>query len=110
MEFIAFSWVGGSGLPGFCSVSGPGLGPAADLLFFASPKKRRQKKGDPTGCDPSRTGVRPGQPAVLAPGVRRITHFALYALRSNKCGELEDEACVSFGTQATPVAALLGAS
>ncbi|WP_298703106.1 hypothetical protein, partial [uncultured Variovorax sp.] len=26
---------------------GPGLGPAADLLFFASPKKRRQKKGDP---------------------------------------------------------------
>ena len=25
----------------------PGLGPAADLLFFASPKKSRQKKGEP---------------------------------------------------------------
>ncbi|WP_295176546.1 hypothetical protein, partial [Variovorax sp. SCN 67-20] len=31
---------------------GPGLGPAADLLFFASPKKRRQKKGDPAVCVP----------------------------------------------------------
>src|SRR5690606_40055337 len=25
----------------------PGLGPAAELLFFASPKKRAQKKGEP---------------------------------------------------------------
>jgi hypothetical protein len=24
-----------------------GLGPAADLLFFASPKKTKEKKGDP---------------------------------------------------------------
>ena len=30
----------------------PGLAPAGDLLFFASPKKRRKKKGDPTVCDP----------------------------------------------------------
>ena len=80
----------------------------SDFLLVAkrkSPKKRR-----PTGCDPSRTGVRLGQPAVLSPGVRRITHFAPAALRSDKCGELEVEACVSFGTQATPGAALLGAS
>ena len=34
-----------------CLISGglvwPGLGPAADLPFFASPKKRRPKKGEP---------------------------------------------------------------
>ena len=39
--------------------------PAAHLLFFASPKQRRQKKGDPTGRVPS---LRCGQPAMLAPG------------------------------------------
>jgi len=42
---------------------GPGLAPAGDLRFFASPKKRRQKKGDPTFCVPA---LRSGQPAVLA--------------------------------------------
>jgi hypothetical protein len=40
----------------------PGLGPAADLLFFASPKKPKEKKGDPTGRVPA---LRYGQPAVL---------------------------------------------
>jgi hypothetical protein len=47
----------------FFLVRGPGLAPAGDLLFFASPKKRRQKKGDPTVCVPP---LRCGQPAVLA--------------------------------------------
>jgi len=40
----------------------PGLGPAADLLSFASPKERKQRKGDPAVCVPS---LRYGQPAVL---------------------------------------------
>ena len=31
----------------------PGFGPAAELLFFASPKKSNQKKGEPRPC-PSR--------------------------------------------------------
>src|SRR5688572_23698795 len=49
--------------------------PAGDSLFFASPKKSKQKKGDPTGCVPS---LRYGQPAVLGPdGV------SLNSLRSN---------------------------
>jgi hypothetical protein len=42
----------------------PGLAPAGDSLFFASPKKRKQKKGDPAVCVPS---LRYGQPAVLGP-------------------------------------------
>ena len=41
----------------------PGLAPAGEVLFFASPKQSTQKKGDPTGCVPS---LRYGQPAVLA--------------------------------------------
>ena len=48
--------------PLYCA-SKPGLGPAADLLFFESQKKRRQKKGDPGARDPS---LRYGQPALLA--------------------------------------------
>ena len=41
----------------------PGLAPAGDLLFFATPKKSKEKKGDPMAWDPS---LRYGQPAVLA--------------------------------------------
>ena len=37
---------------------------AGDSLFFASPKKSKQKKGDPTVCVPP---LRYGQPAVLGP-------------------------------------------
>ena len=43
-------------------VSKPGLGPAADLHFFVSPKKPKEKKGDPAVCVPA---LRSGQPAVL---------------------------------------------
>ncbi|ADU34664.1 hypothetical protein Varpa_0442 [Variovorax paradoxus EPS] len=51
----------------------PGLAPAGDLLSFASPKERKQRKGDPAVCVPP---LRCGQPAVLAfRGVRR-TRFA----------------------------------
>ena len=45
--------------------AGRDMRPAAHLLFFASPKKRRQKKGDPTGRVPA---LRCGQPAMLASG------------------------------------------
>jgi hypothetical protein len=41
----------------------PGLAPAGEALFFASPKKSTQKKGDPMVWVPP---LRCGQPAVLA--------------------------------------------
>ena len=52
--------------------------PAAHLLFFASPKKRRQKKGDPAGRVPA---LRCGQPAMLASGavLRNSLRAARYA-------------------------------
>ena len=69
----------------------PGLGPAADLLFFASPKKSRQKKGEPKpgplrgalrcsvrgGCAQTRFAqtVRascPRAPALLSPVTRQV--------------------------------------
>ena len=37
---------------------------AGDLLFFASPKKPKEKKGDPGACVPP---LRYGQPVVLGP-------------------------------------------
>ena len=43
-----------------------------------------------------------GQPGVLVRGVRRGTHCAPAALRSNNHGESVDEAGVSCGTPATP--------
>jgi hypothetical protein len=43
----------------------PGLAPAGDSLFFASPKKSKQKKGEPAVCVPQQSC---GQPAVLAAG------------------------------------------
>jgi len=43
--------------------SKPGLAPAGDFLFFASPKKPKEKKGDPMVWVPQRCC---GQPAVLA--------------------------------------------
>ena len=52
------------GLAGLPFTTKPGLAPAGELLFFVSPKKPNEKKGDPTVCDPS---LRYGQPAVLGP-------------------------------------------
>ena len=60
----------------------------ARYLFFASPKKSTQKKGDPAVCDPFGANLRRG-----VCGVRRITHFAAAQLRSNNHGESVDEAC-----------------
>ena len=56
----------------FCGRREPGLGPAADSLFFASPKKSKQKKGDPAVCDPCGANLRRG-----VCGVRRGTRYAL---------------------------------
>jgi hypothetical protein len=72
-----------------CGVVAPGEGfasrgrefrPAADLLSFASPKESKQRKGDPTVCDPS---LRYGQPAVLA-----FRGVSQNSLRSNSCEPL----------------------
>ena len=57
-------------------------------MFFASPKKSTQKKGDPAVCDPCGANLRRG-----VCGVRRITHFAAAQLRSDKRGESDNEAC-----------------
>jgi len=53
---------------------GPGLGPAADSLSFASPKESKQRKGDPTVRVPP---LRYGQPAVLdvGGGPQNSLHF-----------------------------------
>ena len=61
------------------------------VRFFASPKKRTQRKATPV-CDPFASAA--GQPGVLVRGVRRGTHCAPAALRSNNHGESVDEAGV----------------
>ena len=76
--------------------------PAAHLLFFASPKKSRQKKGDPKSATPPlRCGanLRRG-----AGGVRCGTHCAPAALRSDNRSESDHEAVASCGATATPPA------
>ena len=80
---------------------GPGLAPAGEVLFFASPKKSTQKKGDPQSATPS-LALR-GRPAAgrLRGAAAELT-ARLAALRSDSRGESEHEACVSFGTHAHP--------
>ncbi len=61
------------------------VAPAGDSLFFASPKKSKQKKGDPQSATPSRcegANLRRG-----GCGVRRGTRFAPAARRSDNHGE-----------------------
>ena len=62
--------------------------PAAHLPFFASSKKGRPKKDDPTVRVPS---LRYGQPAMLVRGACRRTRYAPAALRSNNCGKSDHE-------------------
>jgi hypothetical protein len=75
-------------------------------LFFASPKKSTQKKGDPAARVPS---LRCGQPAMLAPGVHRGTRCVRPSgeLRSNIRGESDNDARV-LRHALTPGPALLG--
>ena len=77
----------------FCSCCGflsrsRDVRPAAHLLSFASPKESRQRKGDPTVCDPFACGER-GNLCRAGRGVHRGTHFAALQLRSNSRGESE---------------------
>ena len=74
----------------------PGLAPAGEALFFASPKKSTQKKGDPTVCGPCGASC-VGEFAGCA--VELATRCALH---SDNHGESDVEACVSCGTHATP--------
>ena len=62
----------------------PGLAPVGDSLSFASPKESKPRKGDPVVRVPS---LRYGQPAMLARGACRETHFAPMALRSDRRGK-----------------------
>ena len=66
------------------------VAPAGEVLFFASPKKSTQKKGDPQSATPSLRYVANLRRGDC--GVRRRTHFAALQLRSDNCGELEHEA------------------
>lgn len=77
-------------------------------LFFASPKKSTQKKGDPAARVPLARGAR-GQPAMLGPGVHRGTRCVPPAgeLRSNNRGESVHDARV-LRHALTPGPALLG--
>ncbi len=88
----------------FCSFlegGGRELPPAGHLLFFASPKKRRQKKGDPACRVPT---LRFGQPAVLGQGaVRQNSLRSLRSLRSNSCRKLVHEAGASCSALARPL-------
>ena len=81
-----------------CRGQKPGLGPAADLLSFASPKESRQRKGDPT-CRVPFASLRGNLRCSRERRCRR-THCAPSALRSNNCGKSEHEAWASFGAPA----------
>ncbi len=85
---LAGSLIGG--VPG--SRAGAGSSPRrARYFFFASPKKSTQKKGDPQPATPSlRYGANLRRGGC---GVRRRTHCAPAALRSDNCGESVHEAC-----------------
>ena len=70
-------------------------------------KKVTKEKATPLSATPAlRAGATCGARERGAPQ----NSLRAGALRSNNCGELDNEACVSFGTHATPPAALLGAS
>ena len=70
------------------------------VTFFRVAERKSPKKGRPYCLRPLRFAT--GQPGVLGHGVHRRTRCAPAALRSNNCGESVHEACVSFGTHATP--------
>ena len=74
--------------------------PGVRVTFFCFAKRKSPKKRRPCCLRPLRFAA--GQPGVLVRGVRRGTHCAPAALRSNNHGESVDEAGVSCGTPATP--------
>ena len=93
-EALCWSWCA----PLLRAEAGSRPGGRGTFLCFAKetyPKERR-----PCCLRPLRFAA--GQPGVLVRGVRRGTHCAPAALRSNNHGESVDEAGVSCGTPATP--------
>ena len=75
-------------------------------FFCVAKKKVTKEKATPLSASPA---LRAG--ATCGARGRGASQNSLRAgaLRSNNCDELVHEACVSFGTHATPPAALLGA-
>ena len=61
------------------------------VTFFRVAERKSPKKGRPYCLRPLRCAT--GQPGVLGHGVHRRTRCAPAALRSNNCGESDDEAC-----------------
>ena len=74
--------------------------PGVRVTFLCFAKRKSPKKRRPCCLRPLRFAA--GQPGVLGCGVRRGTHCAPAALRSNNHGESVDEAGMSCGTPATP--------
>ena len=85
----------------FAEGRGRDVRPAAHLLSFASPKERRQRKGDPQSASPfARWAKAATCDARIWGGAAELAAF--FELSSNSCGKPDHEACVSFGTHAHP--------
>ena len=69
----------------------PGLAPAGEVLLLCFAKEKYPKERRPPVCDPF--AERRGNLRRGGFGVRRKTHCAPLALRSNNCGESVNEAC-----------------
>ena len=74
----------------FCGGREPGCAPGGAPSFLVSPRKVGKRRR-PYCLRPLRCAT--GQPGVLGCGVRRVTHCAPAALRSDKRGESVHEAC-----------------
>ena len=75
----------------FCGGREPGCAPGGAPSFLVSPRKVGKRRR-PYCLRPLRCAT--GQPGVLGCGVRRVTHCAPVALRSDRRGESVDEARV----------------
>ena len=84
----------------------PGLGPAAEVPFFASPKKGTPKKGDPAARVPTRPVGEWGSLRCSCLGCA-AEFAAFFELRSNSCGKLDNDARV-LRHALTPGPVLLG--
>ena len=65
-------------------------------------KKEGKEKATPSLRPPFALSGERGQPAMLGSGVGVDELASFFELRSNSIDELDDEACVSFGTHAHP--------
>lgn len=88
-----------------CLASAGRLSRGGDLLSFACSKESKQRKEHPATRVPLgfAAQIPSGQPLCSLTGWGRRTRYALAALRSNNCGQLDDDAVASFGATAHPV-------